>query len=55
MVSTIHRVRLLIYREQGYIELAQQESKMMKTFYAELDPLNLAYCYWAEFLLSLAE
>lgn len=55
MVSTIHRVRLLIYREQGHLDLAQHELKMMQTFYPKLDPLNLAYCYWAEFLLSLAQ
>mgnify|MGYP003384900347 CR=1 FL=1 len=53
MVSSIHRVRVLIYGEQQRFDCAQKELLKMKTFYAELDPLNLAYCYWAEFVLSL--
>lgn len=53
MISTIHRVRLLIYREQGCLDLANNELNLMKAFYPSLDPLNLSYCYWAEFLLSL--
>lgn len=55
MVSTIHRVRSLIYREQGCLDLANNELNLMKVFYPNLDPLNLAYCYWAEFLLSLTQ
>lgn len=55
MVSTIHRVRIIIYREQGHLDLAEQELPLMQSFYPNLDPLNLGYCYWAEFLLLLAQ
>lgn len=55
MASTIHRVRILIYREQGQRVLAEESLPLMQSFYPKLDPLNLAYCYWAEFLLLLAQ
>jgi ATP/maltotriose-dependent transcriptional regulator MalT len=55
MVSTVHRVRIIIYREQGKLALAEQELASMQRFYPSLDPLNLAYCYWAELVLSLAQ
>ena len=55
MVSTLHRVRIILLREQGHLELAEHELHLMQYFYPNLDPLNLAYCYWAEFLLLLAQ
>lgn len=55
MVSTVYRVRIIIYREQGNLRAAEQELILMKDFYPSLDPLNLAYCYWAEFILLLAQ
>lgn len=55
MVSILYRVRIIIYREQGDLKLALKSLPLMQEFYDQLDPLNLAYCYWAEFLLSLAQ
>jgi DNA-binding CsgD family transcriptional regulator len=55
MVGILHRVRCIIHREQGELALAQQSLHWMKNYYDKLDPLNLAYCYWAEFLMTLAQ
>lgn len=55
MVSILHRVRIILLREQGNLKSAKHELHLMQAFYTNLDPLNLAYCYWAEFLLLLAQ
>jgi len=55
MASTLYRVRLIVFREQGKLLEAEDALQSMRSYYANLDPLNLAYCYWAEFLYALAQ